>query len=223
MKEFGESLNIKNFNDNAEYFENKSQFINGLDQMLIFIPRKDVEDFKTSFYNNIISKINKENVNEAAEFLRLGTFKIYEDVEKMKNEADKEAKNQYMVDKLKNMYDIELNRIDEEINDIDFNTLKNELKKKLKQYYNYFDTEYSIYEHLRELMDAILSDGNTDRIKIKITKNIIKIDEYLENKKHEQTQLKKDQDAEIKQLKKEARIKREKEEQLKRGKKKKSN
>ena len=52
----------------------------------------------------------------------------------MKNEADKEAKNQYMVDKLKNMYDRELNRIEEEINDIDFNTLKKELRKKLKQY-----------------------------------------------------------------------------------------
>ena len=151
IKEFGESLNIKNFNDKAEYFENKSQFLNGLEQMLNFIPRKDDEYFKTSFYNNITSKINKENVNEAAEFLRLGTFKIYEDVEKMKNEADKEAKNQYMVDKLKNMYDRELNRIDEEINDIDFNTLKKELRKKLKQYYNYFGTEYSIYEHLREL------------------------------------------------------------------------
>ena len=95
--------------------------------MLKFIPRKDDEDFKTSFYNNIISKINKENVNEAAEFLRLGTLKIYEDVDKMKNDAYKEAKNQYMVDKLKNMYDIELNRIDVEINDIDLNTLKKEL------------------------------------------------------------------------------------------------
>ena len=40
-------------------------------------------------------------------------------------------------------------------------------------------------------MDDILSDGNTDEMKIKMTKNIIKIDEYLENKKHEQTQLKK--------------------------------
>ena len=78
IKEFGESLNIENFNDNAEYFENKSQFLNGLEQMLKFIPRKDDEDFKTSFYNNIISKINKESVNGAAEFLRLGTFKIYE-------------------------------------------------------------------------------------------------------------------------------------------------
>ena len=95
IKDFGESLNIKNFKDNAEYFENKSQFLNGLEQMLNFIPRKDDEVFKTSFYNNIILKINKENVNEAAEFLRLGTFKIFEDVEKMKNEADKEAKNQY--------------------------------------------------------------------------------------------------------------------------------
>ena len=66
IKEFGESLNIKIFNDNAEYFENKSQFLHGLEQMLNFIPRKDNEDFKTSFYNNIISKINKENVNEAA-------------------------------------------------------------------------------------------------------------------------------------------------------------
>ena len=174
IKEFDESLNIKNINDNAEYFENKSQFLNGLEQMLNFIPRKDDEVFKTSFYNNIISKINKENVNEAAEFLRLGTFKLYEDVEKMKNEADKEAKNQYMVDKLKNMYDRELNRIDEEINDIDFNTLKKELRKKLKQYYNYFDTEHSIYEHLRGLMDDILYDGNTDEMKIKKTKNIIK-------------------------------------------------
>ena len=115
IKEFDESLNIKNFNDNAEYFENKSQLLNSLEQMVNFIPRKDDEDFKTSFYNNIISKINKENVNEAAEFLRLGTFKIYEDVEKMKNEADKEAKNQYMVDKLKIMYDREFNRTDEEI------------------------------------------------------------------------------------------------------------
>ena len=96
-----------------------------------------------------------------------------------------------MVDKLKNMYDRELNRIDEEVNDIDFNTLKKELRKKLKQYYNYFDTEYSIYEDPRELMDDILSDGNTDEMKIKMTKNIIKIGEYLENKKHEQTQLKK--------------------------------
>ena len=99
----------------------------------------------------------------------------------MKNEADKEAKNQYMVHRMirkiydpKNMYDIELNRIDEEKNDIDFNTLKKELIKKLKQYYNYFDTEYSIYEHLRELMEDILSDGNTDEMKIKMTKNIIK-------------------------------------------------
>ena len=205
IKQFGKRLNIKNFNDNAECFENKSQVLNGLEHMLRFSPIKHVDDIITSFYNNIISKINKETVNEVAEFLRLGTFKIYEDVEKMKNEADKEAKNQYMVDKLKNMYDIELNRIDEEINDIDFNTLKKELRKKLKQYYNYFDTEYSIYEHLRELVDDILSDGNTDEMKIKTTKNIVKIDEYLENKKHEQTQ-----------LKKEEQLKREKEEQLKR-------
>ena len=84
-----------------------------------------------------------------------------------KNEADKEAKNQYMVDKLKNMYDRELNRIDEEINDIDFITLEKELIKRLKPYYIYFDTEYSIYEHLRELMDDILSDGNTDEMKSK--------------------------------------------------------
>ena len=76
IEEFGESLNIKNFNDNAECFENKSQILNGLVQMLKFIPRKDDEDFKTSFYNNIISKINKDNVDEAVEFLRLGTFKI---------------------------------------------------------------------------------------------------------------------------------------------------
>ena len=49
IKEFGESLNIKNFNDNAEYFENRSQVLNGLEHRLKFIPRKDSEDFKTSF------------------------------------------------------------------------------------------------------------------------------------------------------------------------------
>ena len=49
IKEFDESLNIKKFNNNAEYFENKSQFLNGIEQMLNFITRKDDEVFKTRF------------------------------------------------------------------------------------------------------------------------------------------------------------------------------
>ena len=39
IKEFDESLNIKKFNNNAEYFENKSQVLNGLEHMLKIIPR----------------------------------------------------------------------------------------------------------------------------------------------------------------------------------------
>ena len=46
-------------------------------------------------------------------------------------------------------------------------------------------------------MDDIVSDGNTDEIKIKMTKHITKIDEYLENKKHEQTQLKKNKEQKL--------------------------
>ena len=49
IKEFGESLNIKNFNDNAEYFENKSKFLNGLEQMLKLFLEKTMKILKQVF------------------------------------------------------------------------------------------------------------------------------------------------------------------------------
>ena len=61
--------------------------------MLTFIPREHVEDFKTNSYIKIISKNQKEDVNEVADFLRLESFRNYEEIDKITKSAYPPAEN----------------------------------------------------------------------------------------------------------------------------------
>ena len=88
-------------------------------------------------------------------------------MEPAEEEASKEiTKSEFITKSMNSIYDTELNKIDKEINDIDFNTLKKESGKKLKKYYKYFDTPDSINSHLKTIVNNIMNVDTTTEMKI---------------------------------------------------------
>ena len=120
------------------------------------------------------------------------TETLYEDIEIKEpaqtpvNPSEEVAKSEFITKLMNAIYDPELNKIDKEIDDdVDFRTLKKELRKTLKKYYNYFNTQESIYKHLKQLVNKILAADTTTKMKIIMEKAIRSFNEDLPKLEHE--------------------------------------